>query len=96
VAFKRDAIIKRSKCGYALCSSEVYKRIAKPRNTLPKRTAMLVAAPGTKVPVAAPVEPPLEAVLVEPGKPVTAGLLVVEPVGACVDDIVLEIELLPR
>lgn len=28
-------------------SSEAYKRTAKPRKTLPKRTAMLVAAPGT-------------------------------------------------
>jgi hypothetical protein len=78
-------------------SPQFYKRRAKPRNTLPNRTAMLVAAPGTNVPEAAPPWlPPAAAVWVAPPKPVTGILFVAEPVGACVEDIVLRREELPR
>lgn len=59
---------------------------------------MLVAAPGTNVPEAAPPwlppEAPVSAGL--PPKPVTGILFVAEPVGACVEDIVLRREELPR
>ena len=62
------------------------RRTAKPRNTLLKRTAMLVAAPGTKVAAAAPDEPPASGVAEAPPKPVTGGREVVaDPVAEAVD-----------
>lgn len=71
--------------------STAQRRTAKPKKTLPKRTAMLVAAPGTKVAAAAPVEPPLGAeVEAAPPKPVTGMLFVADPEGADVADMVLE------
>lgn len=58
---------------------------------------MLTAALGTKVAAAAPVEPPLGAeVEAAPPKPVTGTLFVADPVGAEVDDMVLEVVELPR
>lgn len=93
----RDGAIKELKCKIRVGRPQAYKRIAKPRNTLPKRTAMLVAAPGTKVAAAAPVESPLEVEVAEaPPKPVTGILFVAEPVGADVDDMVLKRDELPR
>ena len=56
---------------------------------------MLVAAPGMKVLAAPPVETPAAVVVAAPPKPVTAGL-VADAVGPDVDDMVLEIEVLPR
>jgi hypothetical protein len=58
---------------------------------------MLVAAPGTNVPEAAP--PwlvPAAAVSETPPKPVTGIVFVAEPVGAWVEDMVLRREELPR
>lgn len=71
---ERVGAIKKVKTRFR--GSLAQSKTAKPRKTLPNRTAMLVAAPGTKVAAAAPVEPPPEAeVSAAPPKPVTGTLL---------------------
>ena len=54
--------MREGKCSLRADDPQFYKRIAKPRNTLPIRAAMLMPALGTKVPAAAPVPPMLEPV----------------------------------
>lgn len=74
---------------------QFYKRMAKPKNTLPQRAAMLRAALGTKEPAAALLPGVLDpAVAWAPPKPETGILLVPEAVAAAEEEVGMEV--LPR